>query len=219
MDLDSILRLISIAAIPFITAITLHEVAHGLVARRLGDRTAEAQGRLSLNPLTHVDVFGTIVLPALLLLARAPFLFGYAKPVPVVTRNLRNPHRDMAVVAAAGPASNVAMAFGWALLGTLAANGLFGRSAVGQWLLQMGEFGIRINALLAVFNLLPIPPFDGGRIVVGLLPPRAGEVLSRVEPFAMIGVLAIMWLLPGLFGSLIGPPTQLLIAAISSVFA
>jgi Zn-dependent protease len=194
MDLQYILRAISVGAIPVLLAVTLHEVAHGRVARHFGDRTAEVQGRLSLNPLSHVDLFGTILVPAFLFFIGSPFLFGWAKPVPVDARNFRHPRHDMAFVAAAGPGSNLLMAVAWTAIGALAASGLFGHGALGDWLLNMGVVGLFFNVLLALFNLVPIPPLDGGRVLVGLLPLGPARAVARLEPFGLWIVIALLLL-------------------------
>jgi Zn-dependent protease len=192
-NFDVYLYTFSVAIIPVLFAITVHEVAHGWVARYYGDRTAERAGRLTLNPINHVDPIGTVAVPLLLLFSGSPWLFGWAKPVPVIFRNLRNPRRDMIVVAAAGPASNLIMALGWSLLAAsqsvLLNLGEFGT----EWLNAVCRWGIVINVILAVFNMLPIPPLDGGRVATGLLPPRAALALHRLEPFGFIIVLALMW--------------------------
>ncbi|HRP34936.1 MAG TPA: site-2 protease family protein [Gammaproteobacteria bacterium] len=185
------LQLLAVAAIPVLFAITLHEVAHGWTARQFGDRTAEMLGRLTANPLKHIDPIGTVVVPALALLTTG-FLFGWAKPVPVATRNLRNPRRDMMFVAVAGPAANILMALFWAFFTKLATlSGLQGMTL--QFFLTMGQIGVFINVILAVFNMLPIPPLDGGRVLSGLLPPRASTRLDRIEPYGLIIVLAFIF--------------------------
>ena len=188
----SLLQLLAVAAIPVLFAITLHEVAHGWMARQFGDRTAEMLGRLTVNPLKHIDPIGTVVVPAIALLTTG-FLFGWAKPVPVAIRNLRNPRRDMMIVAAAGPGANILMAIFWAFFTKLATvSGLQGMTL--QFFLTMGQIGVFINVILAVFNMLPIPPLDGGRVLSGLLPPRASARLDRIEPYGLIIVLAFIFL-------------------------
>jgi Zn-dependent protease len=181
-------------AVPVVLAITLHEAAHGYVARHFGDHTAESQGRITLNPLAHIDPVGTILLPGILLLAAKlggpGFVFGWAKPVPVNFGNLRNPKRDMLWVAAAGPAANLAMAIGWALLLKLSVSQGAMESAL---IVAMAKAGISVNLVLMTLNLLPVPPLDGGRIAVSLLPLRAARAWSRLEPFGffiIIGLLA-----------------------------
>lgn len=191
-NLEEIARKLAVWAIPLLFAITLHEASHGFVARRYGDRTAEMLGRLTLNPVKHIDPIGTILVPAVMLLLSG-FIFGWAKPVPVNTRNLRNPRRDMIIVAAAGPASNMLMALGWGLLISLvlAFGGVLGGAA--QWLLQMGEVGVFFNVLLAIFNLLPIPPLDGGRVASGLLPVGLSAKLDAIEPYGIFIVLGLLF--------------------------
>ncbi len=192
----SAIQKIILYAIPLLFAITLHEASHGYAARHFGDRTAEMLGRLSLNPLRHVDPIGTVVVPLLLVLMSAPFLFGWAKPVPVAFRNLRNPRRDMAVVAAAGPASNLLMALGWALLLKLTTLGSPGEVGMGLAALRaMAQIGVFFNCLLAVFNMLPLPPLDGGRVLSGLLPPRWSDQLDRIEPYGLFIILGLLFFL------------------------
>lgn len=186
----SLVQKISIWALPVLFAITLHEVAHGWAARALGDRTAEMLGRLSLNPLRHVDPMGTIIVPVLLL-ALGGFLFGWAKPVPVGVRNLSHPRRDMALVAVAGPLANGAMALGWGLVLKLT---LMMGAEEGAWLgvRYMAMAGIMINLVLMVLNLLPLPPLDGGRVLTGLLPERYARVMDRLEPYGLVILVALM---------------------------
>ena len=189
MDLSAFLKNISIYAIPALLAITLHEVAHGWTARYFGDRTAEMLGRLSLNPLRHIDPIGTVLVPGLLLAVGGP-LFGWAKPVPVATSMLRNPRRAMIVVALAGPAANLLMAAMWC--GVLAAIArINGNETLDYWIGLMAQAGIVINVILAVFNMLPIPPLDGGRVLAGLLPSRVGARLEKIEPVGLFIVLGL----------------------------
>ena len=184
---------ISVYVVPVLLAITLHEAAHGWVAWKLGDDTANARGRVSFNPFRHIDLFGTVILPALLIIGRAGFVFGWAKPVPVRFGNLRNPRRDMVLVAAAGPAANLLLALVAALL--IYAIPLF-PDGVRPWLAETLVLGIRINLLLAVFNMLPLPPLDGGRVAVGLLPRALAAPLARLERFGFVILLLIIIGLP-----------------------
>jgi Zn-dependent protease len=184
---------ISVWVLPVVIAITFHEAAHGFVARHFGDNTASDLGRVSFNPLTHIDPFGTLMLPAVLLLSHSPFLFGYAKPVPVNFRALRNPRLDMVWVALAGPATNIALA----LLAASAFHLLaFAPASAAQWLADNLKNALFINVVLAVFNMLPIPPLDGGRVAVGLLPNLLAVPLSRLEPFGMLILIGILIVLP-----------------------
>jgi len=191
---------VSIWTLPVIIAITFHEAAHGFVAHLRGDDTAWRLGRVSFNPLKHVDPFGTIVLPAMLLLSGAPFLFGYAKPVPINFRALRSPRVDMILVAAAGPVMNL-------LLATLAALGFHVLSYVPQlaapWLAENLKNALVLNVVLVVFNLLPLPPLDGGRIAVGVLPKALATPLSRLEPYGLLLLVGFLFILP-LLGEQLG---------------
>lgn len=201
------LQVFAVAILPVLFAITVHEVAHGWVAKQFGDPTAQRLGRLTLNPVKHIDPVGTILVPGLLLLLKSGFLFGWAKPVPVTWENLRRPKRDMILVAAAGPAANLLMALLWGLVAKLStlAPPDWAWAAVPMQL--MGNIGIFINVLLMVFNLLPLPPLDGGRVAVGLLPGPWAWQLSRVEPFGFLILLGLM--LTGVLWVIISPMMNL----------
>lgn len=191
---------LSVWVLPLVIAITFHEAAHGFVAHRLGDNTAWQLGRVSFNPLKHIDPFGTLMLPGILLLSHAPFLFGYAKPVPVNFRNLSHPRIDMVWVALAGPVTNILLALAAALafhgLGLVPANGA-------QWVADNLQNALIINVILAVFNMLPIPPLDGGRVAVGLLPNVLAAPLARLEPYGLLILIGVLLLLP-MLGSQFG---------------
>lgn len=200
--LSGLVQFFAAAAIPILFGITLHEVAHGWMARRFGDRTAEMLGRLTVNPLKHIDPLGTVVVP-LLMAWLGGFIFGWAKPVPVNPRNLRNPKKSMIAVAAAGPAANLLMALAWALLLRVL---LLGGTAVETnfgFFVEMARIGVFFNVLLAVFNLFPIPPLDGGRVLRGLVPESIGNRLDAVEPFGLIILVALLAL--GLLGPILWP--------------
>ncbi len=191
---------LSVWVLPLIIAITFHEAAHGFVAHRLGDNTAWQLGRVSFNPIRHIDPFGTLIMPAMLLMAHSPFLFGYAKPVPVNFHALRNPRTDMVWVALAGPATNIALALvaamGFHILDILPAN-------AAQWTFDNLKNALQINVILAIFNMMPIPPLDGGRVAVGLLPRALALPLARLEPFGMLILIGLLIVLP-LAGSQFG---------------
>ena len=196
MDISNLIQTVAIYALPVLFAITIHEAAHGYVARYFGDNTAWTLGRVTLNPLKHIDPVGTIAMPLLLYFATSgAFLFGYAKPVPVNFGNLRNPKRDMVWVALAGPASNFLQAIIWAL-------GLVAMTAMGtqeRFFIQMAQAGVLVNLVMWAFNLFPLPPLDGGRIVVGLLPWKQAQWVARIEPWGFFVVMALV--LAGVVGT------------------
>jgi Zn-dependent protease len=224
MDINTIVHGISVWLLPALIAITFHEASHGFVALRFGDDTALRAGRVTFNPFKHIDPFGTILLPGLLLLMRSPFLFGYAKPVPVNFGRLRNPRRDMVWVAAAGPGINLALAFVSALLVHIVP---LLPEAAGKWAIENLSNSIQINVVLAVFNMLPIPPLDGGRVAVGLLPNALAFPLARLERWGMFIILGGMFILPliggqlgldlNIFSWLVGIPVDYLIGLILKV--
>src|SRR5262245_25383589 len=209
------LETIVLWVVPVVFAITLHEAAHGYVARMFGDRTAEMLGRITLNPLRHIDPVGTIVVPALLYFTAGPqYTFGWAKPVPVNFGNLRDPKRDMLWVAAAGPLSNLAMALFWAVMVKVGLS--MPGSSFGLPLSLMGAAGVFFNIIIMVLNLVPLPPLDGGRIVVSLLPHRLAWRFARIEPYGFVILLVL--LLTGALGYLLLPPISALMQLIAALF-
>jgi Zn-dependent protease len=222
--MNEILYMISAAIIPVVLAITVHEVAHGYVARQHGDDTAARAGRLTLNPLKYVDPFGTVILPGILLLTGLP-PFGFAKPVPVNFMKLQNPKRDMVWVAAAGPAVNLFMAIGWAILSNL---GAFMSGDIQIWFADMTQVGIAANVVLMVFNMIPLPPLDCGRVAVGLLPLSLARPLASVERyglFIIFGLLLVPSLINEIFDTnfhpvwaIIQPVVKFLYSAIDRLF-
>lgn len=201
MDYAQLIQTVAIYALPVLFAITVHEAAHGYAARYFGDSTAYLMGRITLNPLKHIDPIGTIAIPLMLYFATSgSFLFGYAKPVPVNFNKLRNPKKDMVWVALAGPGANLTQAFFWAIVLTL----LIALGVEERFWLAMCRAGVLVNVVMFVFNLFPLPPMDGGRILVGLLPWRQAEMVARVEPYGFFillallvaGVITTLWMLP-----------------------
>lgn len=218
-DIADFIRQLSIQAIPILLAITFHEVAHGFVAWKLGDPTAKNMGRLTLNPFAHIDLFGTIIMPVLLLvMTSGQFVFGYAKPVPIDPRYFSNPKRDMAISAAAGPVTNILLALACVILmrlGIMTMGWPGEHSAVSfVWhpLFLMLKAAIIINLVLAVFNMIPIPPLDGGRVLVGMLPYRHAITLSKLEPYGMFIVLFLV--ATNITSYILGPIVYLLLKLI-----
>jgi Zn-dependent protease len=193
MDELTLMQRIVVWVLPVIFAITVHEVAHGWVAKKYGDNTASLMGRLTLNPIKHVDLVGTIILPGILLLTGTGFIFGWAKPVPVDPRNFKNPLNDMAIVALAGPVSNLLMATGWALIARLGVTIGAQTEVISLPLIYTGIAGISINLALAMINLLPIPPLDGSRILTGILPRQLAWQYNRLERYGFIILLALLY--------------------------
>ena len=216
MDADIIYK-IATWVMPILLAITLHEYAHGWVANKLGDTTAKMLGRLTINPIKHIDPVGTILIPAsLLLLTSGAFIFGYAKPIPVNINNLKNPRKDMALVAVAGPLANLIMAFAWGFIMLLAINGIFGEASINQGFYDMGRNGILINVLLMVLNLLPLPPLDGGRVLAGIAPRNIANTLDQIEPYGFFILIGLM--LVGLLDNILMPFIAPIFNFIYSIF-
>ena len=217
MEFASVIQKIAIYAIPLIFAITLHEAAHAFAARYFGDSTAYMMGRMTLNPIKHIDPIWTIAVPLLLVLTSSPFIFGAAKPVPVNFGALRNPKRDSIWVALAGPAANLVMMIGWAIIGKIAILSGAQPNAAGplEYIAIVAGAGIFVNALLMVFNMFPILPLDGGRVVAGLLPNKLAYSYSRLEPYGMFILIALM--LSGVFNSFLAPLVDISMKAVYSL--
>ena len=217
--MENLIQTLAVYALPVIFAITLHEAAHGYVARHFGDPTAWRLGRVSLNPLRHIDPVGTILVPILILTvsklaAGSGILFGWAKPVPVDYSRLRRPKQDMLWVAAAGPGANLAMALGWAFLLKMALT--MPENSYSVAMAEMGRAGINVNAVLMLLNLLPIPPLDGGRIVVSLLPHRLAWQFSRIEPYGFVILLTMLFM--GVLNVILHPLLGLFLMLIKTLF-
>ena len=212
---SSILYNIAVWLVPVLFAITLHEAAHGWMANKLGDPTARALGRISLNPIRHIDPIGTVVLP-LVLVMLSGFVIGWAKPVPVDMRYFKKPLLDMAVVALAGPASNFIMACGWGLVGAIGHAMYVPGNELAVFIVKVGDAGITINLILMVLNLLPIPPLDGGRVVAGVMSPQIAVPFMRIEPYGMF--IVIFLLVTGILGKILWPMVLFFTALIKMVF-
>jgi Zn-dependent protease len=209
-------QMIAVWLIPVLFAITVHEVAHGWVASKFGDKTAKLLGRLTLNPIKHIDPVGTILVPALLIIFHTGFVFGWAKPVPVNHFNLNNPRRDMAFVAAAGPLSNLIMAIIWAAGLKLGIYLTQIQNPAGMWLVYTGQAGMMINIWLMVLNLIPIPPLDGSRVVASLLSRKAAQIYSRVEPYGFF--ILIIMIFTNVLTTIIQPPSEFVFASLMKLF-
>ena len=214
MDIEKIIYTAAVWAIPVIFAITVHEVAHGWVANKLGDGTARMLGRLTLNPIKHIDPIGTIVVPLVMVLMSG-FAFGWAKPVPVNARNFNNPRKDMAIVAVAGPLANVVMAIFWVLFYKLVSV-LVSDVNIAKGLMAMGQAGIIINLVLFVFNLFPIPPLDGSKVLSGFLPRSLANIMDMIEPYGFFIVVGLLYF--GILGKIMNPIIGFFMSTINSLF-
>ncbi len=212
-DIEKIIYTAAVWALPVLFAITLHEVAHGWVASKLGDSTAKMLGRLSLNPIKHIDPIGTIVVPLVMVLVSG-FAFGWAKPVPVNMNNLNNPRKDMAIVAIAGPLANVAMAIMWIIFLKLVTL-LVTDANIAKGLMAMGQAGIIINLVLFVFNLFPIPPLDGSKVLSGFLPRSAALLMDKIEPYGFFIVIGLLYF--GILGAVMNPIISYFMSTINTV--
>ena len=215
MDINSIIYNIAVWTLPVLFAITIHEVAHGWVANILGDKTAKMLGRLTLNPIKHIDPIGTIAVPLAMVALQTGFVFGWAKPVPVSTRNFKSPRRDMAIVAAAGPISNLIMAVFWVFILKLGGS-VIPDQAIAQGIIAMGQAGIIINLILFIFNLFPIPPLDGSKVLSGFLPQPLANLMDKIEPYGLFIVLGLVYF--GVLNTIMQPVLNFFIQTIGSLF-
>lgn len=213
-DLQKIIYTTAVWALPVLFAITFHEVAHGWVANKLGDSTAKILGRLSLNPLKHIDPIGTIVVPLFMVLVSG-FAFGWAKPVPVNMQNLNNPRKDMAIVAMAGPIANVLMAIFWVFFLKIVSMTITDLN-IAKGLMAMGQAGIIINLVLFVFNLFPIPPLDGSKVLSGFLPRSASLIMDKIEPYGFFIIIGLLYF--GILGKIMNPVIEFFMSSIYSIF-
>lgn len=215
MNIDSIIYNIAVWSLPVLFAITLHEVAHGWMASKLGDNTAKMLGRLTVNPFKHIDPIGTVVVPLAMVLLQTGFVFGWAKPVPVNMRNLNSPRKDMAIVAAAGPISNLIMAVFWVFIFKLGASVITDPN-ISEGVKAMGQAGIIINLILFIFNLLPIPPLDGSKVLSGIVPPSVSAMMDKIEPYGLFIVIGLLYF--GVLNTIISPVLAFFLQTIGSLF-
>ena len=215
MNIESIIYNIAVWSLPVLFAITVHEVAHGWVANKLGDSTAKMLGRLTLNPFKHIDPIGTVVVPLAMVLLQTGFVFGWAKPVPVNMNKLNSPRKDMAIVAIAGPLSNLVMAIFWVFVFKLG-NSVITDPNIAKGIMAMGQAGILINLILFVFNLLPIPPLDGSRVLSGFLPKSLSDVMDKIEPYGLFIVIGLLYF--GVLNSILTPALNFFMNTIGSIF-
>ncbi len=215
MNIDNIIYNIAVWSLPVLFAITIHEVAHGWMASKLGDNTAKMLGRLTLNPFKHIDPIGTVVVPLAMVLLQTGFVFGWAKPVPVNMRNLNSPKKDMAIVAAAGPVSNLIMAVFWVFIFKLGASVITDPN-IAKGIMAMGQAGIIINLILFIFNLLPIPPLDGSKVLSGVVPSSVSVIMDKIEPYGLFIVIGLLYF--GVLNAIISPALDFFLKTIGSLF-